>query len=401
MIDTLAAVLFFTGACVGHVALLVRFHNWCYGQALPRRVTDVLQVLCGLATLAGLAAFWLAGPDLRPLLIAEDVTPLGRIFGVYAAVCWPVGFLVLPAVTVARLRRRCPSLAHNHTETVDVAARLGARPVGHGKKRLLALLPYNECLTVNLSERTLLLPRLPPEWDGLTVLHLSDLHFCGTPSAAYFEYILDRCREWSPDLVAFTGDLADGAEYLEWVEPVLGRLHWREAGFAILGNHDFWYEPEEARERLRRVGLRVLGNGWEQIEVRGRPLVVIGQEGPWRRPEPDLSACPEGVFRLCLSHTPDNIAWARRHRIDLMLSGHVHGGQIRFPLLGSMLVPSAYGRKYDCGVFEEGPTLLHVSRGIGGEHPLRYNCRPEVTLLVLRRPPAETAPLQGSRLTSA
>ena len=386
MIDTLLAVLFFVGACTGHVTLMVRAHNWCYGQALPRRVTDTLQVLFGLLTLTGLAAFWLAGPDLLPLLTAEDVTPLGRVLGIYAAVCWPVGAIVLPLVTVARLCRRCPSLAHNHTETVDVAAKLGARPVGTGKHRLAARLPFNEVFTVSLAERTLLLPNLPAEWDGLTILHLSDVHFCGTPAAAYFEYVLDRCREWSPDLVAFTGDLADGAEYLEWVEPVFGRLRWREAGLAILGNHDFWYEPEEARQRLRRLGLRVLPNTWEQIEVRGRPLVVIGHEGPWLRPEPDLSGCPAGVFRLCLSHTPDNIAWARRHGIDLMLSGHVHGGQIRFPLLGSVLVPSAYGRKYDCGVFREGPTLLHVSRGLGGEHPLRYNCRPEATLLVLRRP---------------
>ena len=55
-----------------------------------------------------------------------------------------------------------------------------------------------------------------------------------------------------------------------------------------------------------------------------------------------------------------------------MLSGHVHGGQIRLPLIGSMLVPSRYGRRYDCGVFDEPPTLLHVSRGLGGEHPLRF-----------------------------
>jgi predicted MPP superfamily phosphohydrolase len=130
--------------------------------------------------------------------------------------------------------------------------------------------------------------------------------------------------------------------------------------------------------------MHVLGNGWEQVEVRGRPLVVIGHEGPWFEPAPDLAACPADVFRLCLSHTPDNIGWARRHGIDLMLSGHVHGGQIRFPVLGSVFVPSRFGRRYDCGMFHEPPTLLHVSRGLGGEHPLRYNCRPEVTLLVLR-----------------
>ena len=99
--------------------------------------------------------------------------------------------------------------------------------------------------------------------------------------------------------------------------------------------------------------MHVLGNGWEQIEVRGEPLVAIGQEWPWFRPAPDLSACPPGPFRLCLSHTPDNIRWARRAGVDLMLSGHVHGGQVRLPVFGSMLVPSRYGRRYDCGVFDE------------------------------------------------
>jgi predicted MPP superfamily phosphohydrolase len=97
-----------------------------------------------------------------------------------------------------------------------------------------------------------------------------------------------------------------------------------------------------------------------------------------------VTACPEGVFRLCLSHTPDNIGWARQHQINLMLAGHNHGGQIRLPLVGSVIVPSRYGRRYDCGTFHEPPTLLHVSRGLAGKEPVRYNCRPEVAKLVLR-----------------
>ncbi len=115
--------------------------------------------------------------------------------------------------------------------------------------------------------------------------------------------------------------------------------------------------------------------------MRGERLVIVGHEGPWLRPAPDLAGCPQEPFRLLLSHTPDNIAWARRHKVDLMLSGHVHGGQIRFPVLGSLLVPSRYGRRYDCGTFDERPTFLHVSRGLAGENPVRYGCRPEVTLL--------------------
>ncbi len=128
----------------------------------------------------------------------------------------------------------------------------------------------------------------------------------------------------------------------------------------------------------------MLKNSWQQIEVRGEPLIVIGNEYPWVAPPPDLTGCPVGPFRLCLSHSPDNITW-RGAGVDLMLAGHVHGGQIRFPLIGSLLVPSKLGRRYDCGTFSVPPTVLHVSRGMGGDIPVRYGCRPEVTLLTLKR----------------
>jgi hypothetical protein len=139
------------------------------------------------------------------------------------------------------------------------------------------------------------------------------------------------------------------------------------------------------RRRLGKLGFQVIGNGWKPVTLRGQPLVVIGHEGPWFGPPPDLSACPRGPFRLCLSHTPDHIRWARRHGIDLMLAGHVHGGQVQLPVIGPLVVPSRYGRQYACGTFHEPPTVLHVGRGLGSEQPLRYNCRPEVTKLVLRR----------------
>ena len=102
------------------------------------------------------------------------------------------------------------------------------------------------------------------------------------------------------------------------------------------------------------------------------------------RRQPDLNDCPNGIFRLYLSHTPDNIGWARKHRIDLVLAGHVHGGQIRLPVLGSVFVPSRHSRKYDCGTFYEPPTVMHVGRGLAGQHPLRFFCKPEVTRIILR-----------------
>ena len=268
----------------------------------------------------------------------------------------------------------------------DVARELGYPPAGHSRQTSLTRLPGNQCFQVDFVQRTLNLPQLPAAWDGLTILHLSDLHFCGTPDRAFYSYVMDRCRDWgTPDLLALTGDIVDSDKHYRWIVPVLGRLRWQVGAFAILGNHDSWREPPLIRRRLRKLGMHVLGNSWEQIEVRGQPLLVIGNEFPWFKPEADLSACPAGVFRLCLSHTPDRIAWCRRHHLDLMLAGHVHGGQIRLPFIGSLFVPSRYSRRYDCGVFFEPPTLMLVSRGLAGQHPLRFNCRPEVTWIVLKK----------------
>jgi predicted MPP superfamily phosphohydrolase len=88
--------------------------------------------------------------------------------------------------------------------------------------------------------------------------------------------------------------------------------------------------------------------------------------------------------RILLAHSPDQLSWARRNDIDLMLAGHTHGGQIRFPLIGPILAPSRYGVRYAAGTFYLPPVVMHVSRGISGLQPLRFNCPPELTKLVLR-----------------
>jgi predicted MPP superfamily phosphohydrolase len=380
--------LLFAAACLGHLVLMIGSHNWWYGLRAPRWSGDVVHLVHGVVTPGFWVLLWWAwGFDLTGLF--DFSSPLSALLTAYALVCWAAALVLLPAVTAARLLRSTRAvLGKTHSEIVDVVKLLGFRPVGTFKERALTYLPGNEVFQLELAERTLHLRRLPAAWDGLTVLHLSDLHLCGTPDRPWFRAVMDRCNEWRPDLVAVTGDLADGVEHIRWVLPVLGRLRWTTAAFAILGNHDHWYDPPRVRRRLARLGMHVLGNRWERLDVRGEPLIVIGHEGPWFRPPPDLKACPEGPFRLCLSHTPDNIRWAQKAGVDLMLSGHVHGGQIRLPLFGSVFVPSRYGRRYDCGVFDERPTVLHVSRGVSGDHPVRFLCRPEATLLRLRPAPA-------------
>jgi predicted MPP superfamily phosphohydrolase len=375
----------FLAACLGHLIVMIGSHNWFYGSSWPKWAGDVVHVVHALLVLVFPAACLLAfGWSLDGLFEAASLRgPLAPLV-VYVWLCVPVALVWLPAVTVWRLCRRDPS-SDVRREVVDVARHLGKPPLGAGHHAFLSRLPRTEIFHIEYVERTLRPARLPAALDGLTILHLTDLHFHGTPDRDYFRVVLERCAAWKPDVVALTGDVADSDVHHRWIVPLLGRLRWNVAAFAILGNHDHRHDVQVIRRRLRRLGMQVLENSWTQLSVRGEPLLVIGHEGPWLLPAPDLSACPVGPFRLCLSHTPDHAYWARRHGMDVMLAGHVHGGQIRLPVVGSVLVPSQCGRRFDCGTFTVGETLLHVSRGLSGEHPVRYNCLPEVTLLTLRR----------------
>jgi len=386
-------IVLFLAACTGHTLLMVVGLNVLYAWPLPHGVLRYTRKLDILVILLGPVLFWYALGFHDGSGISFETGARRALVTPYLFVSCILGLVAAPAAVILYHCRRVPkALLSGRAQVVDVARELGYLPAGRGKKAYLARLPGNQVCQVDMSERTFLMPQLPPEWDGLSILHLSDLHLCGTPDRSFFRHVLERCKEFGElDLIAVTGDIVDSKRHHRWVVPLLGRLRARHGGFAILGNHDYWLDATLIRRRLTRAGYHVLGNGWKQIEVRGKPMVVIGNETPWFRPAADLASCPAGVFRLCLSHTPDTISWCRANLVDLMLAGHVHGGQIRLPFIGSLFVPSRFSRRYDCGSFFEPPTLMHVSRGLAGQHPLRFNCRPEVTKIVLVTGPRQLA----------
>ncbi len=312
------------------------------------------------------------------------------------------------------------------TTRVDLRQRCGASwrdtLVGPGPMRRIALLPGNEQFTIEVSTKTYSLPRLPAAWDGFSVVQLSDMHFRGAVSRAYFEAVCEEAAALKPDLFVFTGDLLDDMTLLDWLPTTLGKLSAPRGQFFILGNHDWYLDAPAIRRELERLGWTDLaGRCVALTHPTAPPVVLCGDETPWMGTHPDVSCaadsastvgrallpvrssmpmcdskstrdgqeCPSydsgaETFRILLSHTPDNTAWARQQPIDLMLSGHTHGGQIRLPVLGPVYSPSRAGCRYSAGVFWLDPTLLYVSRGISGREPIRYNCSPELTKLVLR-----------------
>jgi predicted MPP superfamily phosphohydrolase len=114
---------------------------------------------------------------------------------------------------------------------------------------------------------------------------------------------------------------------------------------------------------------------------------------PWFKPASNFDNVPNygepgRPLRILLSHSPDEFEWAQARDVDLVLAGHLHGGQVRLPLFGAIVSPSRYGVRYSLGVFTAGNTVMHVSRGTGSLTPLRYNCPPEISLLTLCPPPS-------------
>lgn len=375
-------------ALIGHLALWVGVFGRMHAIGLRRRTVHVLDFLLLLPLLGAPAAAlaWLIRP-LPDAPWAEIARSSGRI---YLWAC--AGMAVLAGVVWwwRRLGRPPAQFLHCQHTVVDVARRLDELPCAGWWTRTLARIPGNEILQLEVNEKALVVPRLSPALDGLTIVHFSDLHWCGNLTPPFFEFAVAQVNAWDADLVAITGDLLDREACLPWIGAILGRVVSRCGTFCVRGNHDRDLRADALILRhLTAAGLQPLGGQTHRLQVRGQPLLLAGNECPWFRPAPALcgdSAAERdpGELRILLSHSPDQIEWARAHGFDLMLAGHTHGGQIRLPLIGPIVANSLYGVKYASGVFFVRPTLLHVSRGLSEREPFRWNCRPELTRLVLR-----------------
>lgn len=207
-------------AWLGHAFALTVLLNLVYARPLPRRFQRLFRAVVGMAVFVfPVITWWATGGE---VLVASPI-------GIYAGICLLVGLIIVPFATVARsMRPRPPQLIGESSRVVDVAKDLGQRPLGYGKHWRLARLPGNQLLDAEFIERTLRLPRLPVAWDGLTILHISDLHFHGTPERPYFERVFDIAAAGGPpDLLCLTGDVVDTVSHLRWIKPLMRRLPWR------------------------------------------------------------------------------------------------------------------------------------------------------------------------------
>lgn len=381
-------------ALFGHAALWITVVNNVHATFMPRWIIKGLSyVALALCTLAPPAYLWWYLNDAPADAAWSRWTALPALLLAYGICCFLIG--AGPALwwLVRRLTERAPAALRSQRATRhDIAAHLGYRPMGGGRKaQFYARLPGNDVFDLEITEKVIEHPRLSPQLNGLSIAHLTDFHFLGTVGRAYFDEVIRLTNELDVDLVAITGDLVDDAAYIDWIPETLGRLESRYGSFVVLGNHDLKVKQHVGRLRstLDTAGLRYLGGRSQVLRVGGAELLLAGNELPWFPPAANVNSFPPEQaaarrFRLLLAHSPDQYAWARRHDFDLMLAGHNHGGQYRLPWLGPLLAPSHYGVRYASGVFHEPPTVLHVGRGVSAQQPFRFNCPPEVTRLVLQ-----------------
>lgn len=259
----------------------------------------------------------------------------------------------------------------------------------------LAILPGNDILSIECHRKSLVLSNWPSYLDGFRIGHISDLHFTGHLHPDFYRIAFAELQSLRPDCIALTGDIIDKQKCLPWITDLLGNLEAKHGKFFVLGNHDKRLPNTEAiRERLRDGGWTDLGSRVVPTNIHGLPILLAGHELPWFGSEPSISPYKtdpgyssenqSDSFRLALAHSPDAFDWAQREGIHLLLAGHTHGGQVRLPGIGPIVAPSWYGSKFASGVFYRKPTLMHVSRGLAGIHPLRFRCAPEIAILELQ-----------------
>jgi uncharacterized protein len=377
-------------AMLGHVALWTGVVNRIHATGMPRWTIKSLTVLffwtvpivpVVLAVLA-----WRGASQWSAATLIHDYWRQGAY---YFVPCIGIAIVVILVWAWRKMRPCCATtVLSDRAIVVDVEEALGHAPVRGWYSRLFTYVPGNQIFKLHVHEREFALKRMPAVLDGLSVAHVSDLHFCGRIGIEYFQEAVRQTNAIGADLIAVTGDIVDRRECFDWLASTLGQLRARLGVYFVLGNHDL--RPREAnglREKLRELGLIDLGGRWIELEHRGARIVLAGNELPWFAPAADMQTCriAQGhCLRILLSHSPDQFEWAQRWNFDLMLAGHLHGGQVRFPVIGPILAPSWHGVKYACGTFETGGTVMHVSRGTCGEFPLRWNCPPEISKIVLR-----------------
>jgi predicted MPP superfamily phosphohydrolase len=231
------------------------------------------------------------------------------------------------------------------------------------------------------------LPRLPHQLDGFRVVQLSDIHHSPFTSREQIERAVETANSLQPDIVALTGDyVSKERNYAAPCAELMSRLRARYGVYAVLGNHDHWTDAALITDLFRAEGITVLVNQGMRFENKGAAFWLAGVDDTMVGLEDlplALAGSSENEFKLLLAHNPIILRRAARAGVDLVLSGHTHGGQVS--LRPERNAAGRPRRRLLKGLARQGDTQIYITRGLGTVVlPVRFGCPPEVSLLELR-----------------
>ena len=230
---------------------------------------------------------------------------------------------------------------------------------------------------------------LAPQLDGYTIAQLSDLHIGAFTPLWWAKRWVRAANAANADVVVVTGDMVtSGVAFHEDIAELVGDLRAKHGTYVIMGNHDYFGEGEPLVTLLRERGAHVLRNEGVVLQRDGGRIFLAGMDDTWTKRanlEASLAARPQGVPTVLLAHDPDRFPHAVKRHVEVVLSGHTHGGQIAMPFLGRFINASKLAHRYHIGLYEEGDSTLYVHPGLGTTGPpMRLGVAPVIALVTLR-----------------
>src|SRR6266542_4791751 len=244
-----------------------------------------------------------------------------------------------------------------------------------------------EPFMLTIEHRPIQLKRLPEAFESFRVVHLSDVHHSAFTSREQVARAVETANYLKPDIIALTGDyISHDRAFAAPCAELLGRLRARYGGYAVLGNHDHWTDAALITDLFRAEGITVLVNQGMRFENKGGAFWLAGVDDTMVGLEDlplALAGSSDDEFKLLLAHNPIILRRAARAGVDLVLSGHTHGGQVS--LRSERNASGRPRRRLLKGLARQGETQIYVTRGLGTVVlPVRFGCPPEVSLLELR-----------------
>lgn len=261
---------------------------------------------------------------------------------------------------------------------------------------VLLVIVYNKKIVI--SNITYKNSKIPSSFDGYKILQISDLH--NAEFGKNQKTLIEKTKEIDPDIIFITGDLIDSyntniniaMKYIDGITDIAPI-------YFIPGNHESRIESyNELCDRLTSSGVKILNNKNVFIQKDSSSIGLIGLDDPafiqtsnqdelFKKLLVDLSKDMDSAFKILLSHRPEKLVDYKAAKVDLVFSGHAHGGQFRIPFVGGLLAPNqGFFPKYTSGIYKDENTSMIVSRGLGNSiFPFRINNSPELVVVTLEK----------------